>query len=90
MIGINFSEFFFLVLAASMLYIFFLWFREIQRIKRNSWQLSTSRLFHCNNCHLSFIPKQPVSLCRCPRCNTVCIKRRNEVVIEKNQLEESE
>jgi hypothetical protein len=51
--------------------------------------LSSSQLFHCNNCHLSFVPKQAVSLCRCSRCNTVCIRRKNEVIVEKNISDES-
>ena len=89
MIAVNFSEFFFIILTLCMIYIFYLWFREVKRIKRNSWQLSSSQLFHCNNCHLSFVPKQAVSLCRCPRCNTVCIRRKNEVIVEKNISDES-
>jgi hypothetical protein len=49
--------------------------------------LSNRKLFHCNTCHLSFIPKHPVSLCRCPRCNTVCIPRRdgNEPVVKNGR-----
>ena len=77
--GISFSEFFFILLAASLLYVAWLWLRELRRVKRNSWQLSRRQLFHCNNCHLAFVPKEPVSLCRCPRCNTVCIRRRNDL-----------
>lgn len=77
--GVSFSEFFFLLLSASLLYIAWLWLREIRRGKRNSWQLSRRQLFQCNNCHLAFVPKEPVTLCRCPRCNTVCIRRRNDL-----------
>lgn len=76
--GVSFSEFFFILLATSLLYIAWLWTREIRRVKRNNWQLSRRQLFHCNNCHLVFVPKEPVSLCRCPRCNTVCIRRQND------------
>ncbi len=83
--GVSFSEFFFILLAASLLYIAWLWLREIRRSKRNSWQLSRSQLFHCNNCHLVFVPKEPVSLCRCPRCNTVCIRRQNDSSPALNQ-----
>ena len=77
--GVSFSEFFLLLLTVSLLYIAWLWLREIRRVKRNSWQLSRRQLFQCNNCHLAFVPKEPVSLCRCPRCNTVCIRRRNDL-----------
>lgn len=75
----NFSDFFFMLLSLSLLYIAWLWARELRRTKNNSWQLSRSQLFHCNNCHWAFVPKEPVSLCRCPRCNTVCIRRRNNL-----------
>ena len=77
MIGISFAEFFSFLLVLLLLYIAWLWMRENGRIRRNEWQLSNRQLFHCNTCHLSFIPKHPVSLCRCPRCNTVCIRRRS-------------
>ena len=75
----NFSEFFFILLTVLIAYIAWLWIREIRRVNHNSWQLSRRQLFHCNNCHWSFVPKEPVSLCRCPRCNTVCIRRRNDL-----------
>jgi uncharacterized paraquat-inducible protein A len=77
MIGIGFAEFFYFVLIVILFYIAWLWNLEIGRQKRNEWQLSNRQLFHCNTCHLSFIPKHPVSLCRCPRCNTVCTRRRD-------------
>ena len=80
MIGIGFAEFFSLSLIILLCYIACLWFREYRRIRRNEWQLSNRRLFHCNTCHLSFVPKEPVSLCRCPRCNTVCILRRGSTL----------
>jgi len=76
-IGISFAEFFTMLLIIFLIYIAWLWQREIRRQKRNEWQLSNRQLFHCNTCHLSFIPKHPASLCRCPRCNTVCIRRRD-------------
>lgn len=92
MIGINFTEFFTLILVILMIYQGWLWWRENSRVRRNEWQLSNRRLFHCNNCHLSFVPKNPVSLCRCPRCNTVCIQRRNGTVpqaVERHDGEKS-
>ncbi|MBE6376070.1 MAG: hypothetical protein IKD23_07245 [Lentisphaeria bacterium] len=87
MIGIGFAEFFSFLLMLTMLYIALLWFRENRRQRKNEWQLSNRKLFHCNTCHLSFIPKHPVSLCRCPRCNTVCIPRRdgNEPVVKNGR-----
>lgn len=76
MIGIGFAEFFSLVLIILLIYVAWLWLRENNRVRRNEWRLSNRSLFHCNTCHLSFVPKDPVSLCRCPRCNTVCIRRQ--------------
>ena len=77
MIGIGFAEFFAFLLIFFLCYVAWLWFRENNRVRRHEWELSNRRLFHCNTCHLSFVPKNPVSLCRCPRCNTLCIPRRN-------------
>lgn len=84
MIKVNFSEFFLLFICTVILYISWLWLREIFRQKRNEWQLSNHSLFHCNNCHHHFVPRTPVSLCRCPRCNTVCIRRKSGVRIDYN------
>ncbi len=80
MIETSFTAFFTMLLIISLLYMAWLWFRENSRQKRNEWQLSNRQLFHCNTCHNSFIPSKPVSLCRCPRCNTVCIRRRDGAV----------
>lgn len=77
MITVSYAEFFTAFLIILLLYIAWLWLREHNRQKRNEWQLSNRQLFHCNTCHLSFVPKHPVTLCRCPRCNTVCIRRNN-------------
>ena len=73
----GFVDFIFMILLLSLGYIAWLWVREERRINRNRWQLSRRQLFHCKTCHLSFVPKHPVTLCRCPRCNTVCIRRNN-------------
>lgn len=82
MIAISFSGFFFLLFIILFIYMAYLWYRESAKVKRNSWHVSNSRLFHCNNCHWSFVPKKPVSLCRCPRCNTVCIRHRSDMMID--------
>ena len=85
MIPISFSEFFCLLLTILMLYLLLLWLRASARQKRNAWQVSHSRLFHCNNCHHSFVPRTPVSLCRCPKCNTVCIRRRSDLLLDSSR-----
>jgi len=55
-----------------------LWRREEMRVRRNEWRISSSQLFHCDNCHHSFVNRdRGASLCRCPRCNAMCIRRRN-------------
>ena len=56
-----------------------LWIREIVKMKRREWELSRARLFHCRNCHLSFLDTEygDGNMTRCPRCNTVCLRRRN-------------
>ena len=82
MISISYSGFFLLLLLTVMIYIAWLWWRESSRQRRNAWEVSNSRLFHCNNCHHHFVPRTPVSLCRCPRCNTVCIRRRSDLLID--------
>ncbi len=75
----GFVSFIFMILVVSLVYVAWLWVREERRINRNRWQLSRRQLFQCNNCHLAFVPKEPLSLCRCPRCNTVCIRRQNDL-----------
>ncbi len=79
MIPMTFADALFGFLLLWLIYLGILWYREMNRVKSHEWHLSNSRLFHCDNCHHSFIIKEPVSLSRCPRCNSVCIcrKRRN-------------
>ncbi|MBQ9788063.1 MAG: hypothetical protein IJW31_00485 [Lentisphaeria bacterium] len=52
-----------------------LWIRELLRIKKHSWSLSNGRLFHCDNCHHSFLVKDGTNLTRCPECNAICINK---------------
>lgn len=85
MIEINYADFFFLVFAVLLIYIVWLWLREVFRQKRNAWQLSNRGLFHCNNCHHHFVPREPVSLCRCPRCNTVCIRKKSSLRLDSKE-----
>ena len=82
MIAIRYTDFFFFVLMLTLAYIAWLWLREAFRQKRNAWQVSNSHLFHCNHCHHHFVPRTPASLCRCPRCNTVCIRRRSDLLVD--------
>ena len=90
MTGISFAEFFTMLLIAGLIYIAWLWLRESNRQRRNAWQLSNRQLFHCNTCHHSFVPKHPVSLCRCPRCNNVCILRRRDALLKEEAPAENE
>ena len=75
--GINYADALLALLLSFCAYLVWLWHRERRRLRRNEWRLSSSQLFHCDQCHYSFIPEEPVTLTRCPRCNTICIKRKN-------------
>ncbi|MDD3155714.1 MAG: hypothetical protein PHS41_12690 [Victivallaceae bacterium] len=75
MIGMSFADALFGILALWLLFLAILWLRELNRIRNFEWHLSNSRLFHCDQCHHSFIIKEPLNLCRCPRCNAICISR---------------
>ena len=76
MIGMSFEGALFVYLLLWCLFVAVLWCRELSRIRRFDWKLSNSRLFHCDNCHHSFIVKEAVNLCRCPKCNSICIFRK--------------
>ncbi|MCQ2352110.1 MAG: hypothetical protein MJ033_01365 [Victivallaceae bacterium] len=76
MIPITYTEAFELLFLAWLIYLLILWRREAARLDRNEWNLIHSQLFHCNQCHHSFVPEEPVNLTRCPRCNAICIRRK--------------
>ena len=79
MIGMSFADALFAFLALWLIYLAVLWLRELNRVNRSAWRLSNSRLFHCDNCHHSFVLKKMVNLTRCPRCNAICIAKRNRL-----------
>ena len=77
MISVTYSDIFFVYFLLWLLLILFLWRREEARVRRNEWRLNRGQLFHCDNCHHSFINRaREASICRCPRCNAMCIRRR--------------
>ena len=78
MIEMSFADALFTYLLLWILFIGILWCRELARVKNFDWKVSNSRLFHCDSCHHSFIIKEPVSLTRCPRCNSICICRKRQ------------
>jgi hypothetical protein len=41
-------------------------------------------------CFLCFVPRQPVSLCRCPRCNNMCFLKRSDALLKKDEPIEAE
>ena len=45
-----------------------LWIREIFRVHKFNWELSNSKLFHCNNCHHTFLTKDGANLTRQSPC----------------------
>ena len=78
MFEVSFADFFFLILLCSMIYIMILCLREWARRARHEWHLSNGQLFHCDKCHYSFIPKEARTITRCPRCNSMCFKRKQQ------------
>ena len=77
MISATFSEVFFMYFLILLALVLILWRREEVRVRRNEWRISSSQLFHCDNCHHSFVNRdRRASICRCPRCNAICVRRR--------------
>ena len=75
MIQLDYTEAIFAYLLLWIIAIALLWWRELGRVKRHDWELSNSRLFHCDHCHHSFIIKEPLNVIRCPKCNGMCFRR---------------
>ena len=76
MIFATFSEVFFMYFFILLVLVLILWRREEARVRNNEWRISSSQLFHCDNCHHSFVNRdRGASICRCPRCNAMCIRR---------------
>ena len=73
---LTYADAFFIYLLLWLLLLAYLARREYVRRKEHRWQSMDNNLFHCDKCHLSFVPRERINLCRCPRCNAVCIKRR--------------
>ena len=76
MISLSVGDFFSLILLLAVGWIAILAYRLQNRDRRRDWHLSSRQLIECDRCHLSFVPEKPDPLCRCPRCNAYCIRRR--------------
>ncbi len=76
MIPLSIADAIFLYFLLWVLVVLVLWFREQARLKRNEWKINRSRLFNCDNCHHAFISAESVNLTRCPRCNSICFRRK--------------
>ena len=76
MIGVTFGEAIFWFFLLQLLLVGVLWQRESSRQKRHERRNGSSRLFHCDSCHHNFVLDEDIYLCRCPRCNAVCIRAR--------------
>ena len=77
MIYATFADMFFFYLLLWLLLILLLWRREETRVRDNEWRISRSQLFHCESCHHSFVNRdREASICRCPRCNAICVRQR--------------
>ncbi|MBR7105186.1 MAG: hypothetical protein IKC65_09585 [Lentisphaeria bacterium] len=76
MILLSYADAFFLYLLGWLLVLALLTWRAHLRRKKHYWRVSTGNLFHCDKCHHTFVPQEQLNLCRCPRCNAVCIRKR--------------
>ena len=76
MIPLSYADAFFLYVAFFLILIAVLWSRENARVKRRERRNFSSRLFFCEKCRKPFLQAEDVNLCRCPNCNTVCIRPR--------------
>ena len=78
MIESTYSEVFFIYLALWLLLILLLWRREEKRVQKNEWRISRSQLFHCDNCHHTFVNRdREINICICPSCKALCVRRRS-------------
>lgn len=79
MILLSYADAFFLYLLGWLLLLALLAWRAHLRRKKYDWKIITGNLFHCDKCHHTFVPPEQLNLCRCPRCNAVCIRKRRRV-----------
>lgn len=77
MIYLTYADAFFIYLLLWLLLLGFLWYREDLRLRRHRWKISGNRLFNCDKCHHAFIHDEPVNICRCPKCNAICFRRKS-------------
>jgi uncharacterized paraquat-inducible protein A len=75
MIGIDYGNGFIIYLLLWLVTIAILWIRELLRTKSYNWDLTKSKLFHCDHCHYAFT-SHGSNVTRCPRCNNMCIVRK--------------
>ena len=73
------AELFLIYTGLWLVVILGLWLGEIRRSRRSDWELSKGRLFNCSHCHHQFIVKESFNVVRCPRCNAMCILRKNHL-----------
>lgn len=76
--GISYSAFFLIVVICFLALLAVLTVREALRRRRNYWELGGEKLFECKNCHYSFVSKNEDNVSRCPRCNSICFRRRRK------------
>ena len=55
--------------------ILYLWWFDGKA--RRGKEIHSSCYFYCDRCQRTFVPRQPVSITRCPMCNRTCYRRRN-------------
>lgn len=71
--SITYADAFCTYFVCFLIFIAILWNRESSRVKRRERRNFSTRLFFCDKCRRPFLQEEDINLCRCPRCNTVCI-----------------
>lgn len=78
MIRITVQDFFIIYLSVFFVVIFILWIRELARVKAYEWNISEPSLCFCGKCHYGFLVKAGEKLAYCPRCNDLCVVKKNK------------
>ncbi len=76
MIAISYPLAIFIYMTLWLTLLLVLWFRSLLRRRRFHWQINSGRLFDCDRCHYAFLTREEMNLTRCPRCNSICIRRK--------------
>ncbi len=76
MIGVTCAQGLLLWVVMTLAVIGWLYLRSSIRRRRMYDKHYASHLFTCDHCHYAFLNKDQLNLVRCPRCNSICIRKR--------------